>query len=165
MIKKLWMLAAAAIILTLTAFACTQDAPVGEGAGAETGGAADTSGAGGQSLGSGAGGLLSERVVHFAFDSSAIDSESSAIIEAHAEHLKANSDINVRLEGHADERGTREYNLALGERRANAVARMFKALGVSGRRLKTISYGEEKPVDGDHNESAWRQNRRVELNY
>ena len=164
MMKKLWMLAAAAIILTLAACAGTQDAPVDEGAGAETSGTAG-SGAGGQSLGSGAGGLLSERVIHFAFDSSAIDRESSAIIEAHAEHLKTNSGITIRLEGHCDERGTREYNLALGERRAKAVARMFKALGVSGSRIKTVSYGEEKPVDSDHNESAWRQNRRVELNY
>ena len=109
--------------------------------------------------------LLSERRVHFEFDSSTIDSEYAAIVEAHAKHLSSNTSLNVTLEGHADERGTREYNLALGERRAQAVARMMKALGVSGSRIKLVSYGEEKPVALEHNESAWRQNRRVEIIY
>lgn len=109
--------------------------------------------------------LLSERRVHFEFDSSSVDSESAAIIEAHAKHLANNKSLSVTLEGHADERGTREYNLALGERRAQAVARMMKALGVSGSRIKTVSYGEEKPLALEHNESGWRQNRRVEIIY
>lgn len=109
--------------------------------------------------------LLSERRVHFEFDSSSVDGESAAIIEAHAKHLSDNKNLKVTLEGHADERGTREYNLALGERRAKAVARMMKALGVSGSRIKTVSYGEEKPLALEHNESGWRQNRRVEIIY
>lgn len=109
--------------------------------------------------------LLSERRVHFEFDSSSVDGESAAIIEAHAKHLSSNTSLNVTLEGHADERGTREYNLALGERRAQAVARMMKALGVSGSRIKIVSYGEEKPLALEHNESGWRQNRRVEIIY
>jgi peptidoglycan-associated lipoprotein len=103
--------------------------------------------------------------VHFEFDSSAIDSESRAVIEAHAVYLAANVDILLSLEGHADERGTREYNLALGERRAQAVRRMLRLLGVDGERLTATSYGEENPIATGSNESAWRLNRRAEFIY
>jgi peptidoglycan-associated lipoprotein len=109
--------------------------------------------------------LLSQRRVHFAFDSSTIDDEARAIIEAHASHLVANSQLKVTLEGNCDERGTREYNLALGERRAQAVERMMKVLGVAVSRIKTVSYGEEKPLCQEHDESCWRQNRRAEIGY
>ncbi len=109
--------------------------------------------------------LLSQRRVHFAFDSSAIDDENRAIIEAHAKYLVANKNVKLVLEGHTDERGTREYNLALGERRAKAVERMMKVLGVSSDRIKTVSYGEEKPIAMGHDEAAWAQNRRVEIIY
>lgn len=109
--------------------------------------------------------LLSQRRVHFAFDSSTIDDEARVIIEAHAAHLVANPQIKVTLEGNGDERGTREYNLALGERRAQAVERMMKVLGVASNRIKTVSYGEEKPLCTEHNESCWRQNRRAEIVY
>ncbi|MHB8623600.1 MAG: peptidoglycan-associated lipoprotein Pal [Sulfuricaulis sp.] len=109
--------------------------------------------------------LLAEHRVHFAFDSSAIDDEARAIIEAHAANLVAKPSIKVQLEGNCDERGTREYNLALGERRAQTVERMMQALGVSSSRIKTVSYGQEKPLCQEHNESCWRQNRRVEIVY
>ena len=109
--------------------------------------------------------LLAKRRVYFAFDSSAVDDENRAIVEAHAAFLAANKNVKVVLEGHADERGTREYNLALGERRAQAVERMVKALGLTADRIKTVSYGEEKPVAMDHNEAAWALNRRVEIIY
>ncbi len=109
--------------------------------------------------------LLSETRVYFEFDSSALSEEARSVIEAHARHLSANSNISVTLEGHADERGTREYNLALGERRAKAVARMMRLLGVGSGRIKVTSYGEEKPLDNGHDESAWRLNRRVEIIY
>jgi len=109
--------------------------------------------------------LLAKRRVYFAFDSSAVDEENRAIVEAHAAYLAANKNIKVVFEGHADERGTREYNLALGERRAQAVERMVKVLGLTADRIKTVSYGEEKPVAMDHNESAWTLNRRVEIIY
>ena len=109
--------------------------------------------------------LLSQRRVHFAFDSSSIDDEARAIIEAHAAHLVANSQLKLTLEGNGDERGTREYNLALGERRAQSVEKMMKVLGVAGNRIKTVSYGEEKPLCQEHNESCWRQNRRAEIGY
>ena len=109
--------------------------------------------------------LLAQHSVHFAFDSSTIDDEARAIIEAHAAHFVANSQIKLSLEGNGDERGTREYNLALGERRAQAVEKMMKVLGVAGNRIKTVSYGEEKPLCQEHNESCWRQNRRAEIAY
>ena len=109
--------------------------------------------------------LLAQRLVHFAFDSSAIDDEARAIIEAHASNLAANSQTKVSLVGHGDERGTREYNLALGERRAQSVEKLMRVLGVAGNRITTVSYGEEKPLCAEHNESCWRQNRRVEIVY
>lgn len=109
--------------------------------------------------------MLSETRVYFEFDSASLTEEGRRIVDAHVAHLTANSNIMVTLEGHADERGTREYNLALGERRAKAVARMMRVLGVDSERLKVTSYGEEKPVDNGHDESAWRQNRRVEIIY
>lgn len=109
--------------------------------------------------------LLAKKRVHFAFDSSTIDDESRAIIEAHAAHLSANPQLKVKLEGHCDERGTREYNLALGERRAKAVERLMRVMGVAANRMTTTTYGEEKPLDPEHNESAWRLNRRVEIIY
>ena len=109
--------------------------------------------------------LLEQRRVYFAFDSSAINEESREVIEAHAAYLAANPELRVHLEGHCDERGTREYNLALGERRAGAVERVIRLLGVSGSRVTTVSYGEERPLAPEHNESAWRLNRRVEIIY
>lgn len=109
--------------------------------------------------------LLAQKRVYFAFDSSTIDGEARAIIEAHASHLVANPQLRVTLEGHCDERGTREYNLALGERRAQSVERMMKVLGVAGNRIKNVSYGEEKPLCQEHDESCWRQNRRAEIGY
>ncbi len=103
--------------------------------------------------------------VHFEFDSSALDSESRALIEAHAAYLAANPDVLLGLEGHADERGTREYNLALGERRGQAVRRMMRLLGIDSQRLTATSYGEENPIATGSDESAWRLNRRVEFLY
>jgi peptidoglycan-associated lipoprotein len=109
--------------------------------------------------------MLSKRRVYFAFDSSTIDAESRAVIEAHAKYLAANKGIKVVFEGHCDERGTREYNLALGERRGKAVEKVAKLLGVGGDRIKVVSYGEEKPIAQGHDEAAWAQNRRVEIIY
>lgn len=142
--------------------------PTGTDDGAETGGTGARPGLRGDELGDTAArqeALRSKKRVYFMFDSSAVDAESRQIIEAHAAYLSDNRRIKVTLEGHADERGTREYNLALGERRAKAVARIMSVLGVSSRRITTTSYGEEKPVALGHNESAWRLNRRVEIAY
>ncbi len=108
---------------------------------------------------------ISQRVVHFDFDSSAIKAADLPTISAHARHLALNPSVRVRLEGHADERGTREYNIALGERRANAVRDALLLRGASARQITVISYGEERPVDEGHNEQAWARNRRVEFVY
>jgi peptidoglycan-associated lipoprotein len=105
--------------------------------------------------------LLSTNKVYFEFDSTAVDEPSRQVIEAHSQFLIENPDVNVVLEGHADERGTREYNLALGERRANSVAEIMIAYGVSAGRIQTISYGEERPAALGSDESAWQLNRRV----
>jgi len=108
---------------------------------------------------------LSQRTVYFAFDSSHIEEENRSIIEAHAQWLADHPGASVTLEGHADERGTREYNVALGERRANAVRQLLALTGASGGQINTISYGEERPAVEGHDESAWRFNRRVEIVY
>jgi len=111
-----------------------------------------------------ASGAPMERVVYFDFDQSDIRADARQVLEAHAQFLAANP-LPVRLEGHADERGSREYNLALGERRAQAVKRTLEILGVPESLLTTLSYGEERPVAMGHDESAWQLNRRVELIY
>jgi peptidoglycan-associated lipoprotein len=101
--------------------------------------------------------------VQFDFDKSELKPEARAILVKKAEWLRTNSEFSVRIEGHCDERGTNEYNLALGERRANAAWKFLNALGISGNRMTTISYGEERPADPRHNESAWSKNRRDEF--
>ena len=109
--------------------------------------------------------LLAKRTIFFDFDESVILDQDRPILEAHAEYLSQNPGASVTLEGHTDERGTREYNLALGERRAVATRQFMSLLGASGQQLKTISYGEERPAALGHNEEAWAQNRRVEIIY
>ena len=105
------------------------------------------------------------RTVFFAYDSSEIAERSRVIIEAHSRVLGSQSGVEVTLEGHCDERGTREYNLALGERRAQGVARLMSAAGAGNNPTQNVSYGEERPVALEHNDSAWSQNRRVEILY
>lgn len=100
---------------------------------------------------------------YFDFDTAEIKAESRDVLAAHARNLAENPRTQVTLEGHADERGTTEYNLALGERRANAVQRFLIVNGASREQLETVSYGEEKPVVSGSSESAWAQNRRVEM--
>ncbi len=108
---------------------------------------------------------LSRRVIYFDFDSAELSSEDRALLAAHAEFLAAHPDVTVVLEGHADERGTREYNMALGERRARAVMQLLVLQGMRREQAQTISFGEERPVALGHDEEAWRLNRRVELLY
>jgi len=98
--------------------------------------------------------------VFFSFDKYNVDAEARKILEKQAAWLKANKSVTVALQGHADERGTREYNLALGERRANSVKDYLVVLGVNPARISTISYGKERPVATGSNEAAWKQNRR-----
>jgi len=108
---------------------------------------------------------LAKRVIYFDFDKSDIKSEYRPTLQAHAEYLADHPSVHVRLEGHADERGTREYNIGLGERRANSVRAYLTLQGVSASQIETISYGEERPVAMGHDESSWRLNRRVEIVY
>ncbi|AKJ95737.1 MULTISPECIES: peptidoglycan-associated lipoprotein Pal [Thioalkalivibrio] len=108
---------------------------------------------------------LAERLVYFEFDRDEVKSEYMPMLEAHAAYLSQNSGARLRLEGHTDERGTREYNLALGERRAQSVRRVLNLNGASDDQLEVISYGEEMPVAFQQNEEAWAKNRRVELVY
>jgi peptidoglycan-associated lipoprotein len=102
---------------------------------------------------------------YFDFDRSELKPRARTILSGHARYLRENRSVRVRIEGHTDERGTREYNLALGERRATAVSEYLQSLGVRSSQLSTVSYGEERPVDPGHNESAWAKNRRAELVY
>ena len=107
--------------------------------------------------------LLRQTTVYFEFDSTAIRSEFNAQLRAHGAELGSNRNRRVRLEGHADERGSREYNIGLGERRAQEVRRVLLLSGASSSQIMTISYGEERPAALGHDERAWGQNRRVEL--
>ncbi len=109
--------------------------------------------------------LLAVRIIYFEYDSSDINFEDRAMVEAHAAYLVANPNTNMTLEGHADERGSREYNLALGERRAQTVKRQMTLLGASPSQIRTVSYGEERPAIDNHDEYSWSQNRRVEIIY
>jgi peptidoglycan-associated lipoprotein len=111
------------------------------------------------------GGLLATRVVYFDFDSSQITGAGTDVVAAHAKYLAAHSGTRVRLEGHTDERGSREYNIGLGERRAQAVRRALLLQGATDAQISTVSYGEERPAVSGHDEAAWSKNRRVEIVY
>jgi peptidoglycan-associated lipoprotein len=106
-----------------------------------------------------------QTVFYFDFDAATVRSDSIADLEGHARYLAAHPDTSIRLEGHADERGTREYNMALGERRAKSVERFMAINGVTAGQVEVISYGEEKPAEMGNGEASWSQNRRVELKY
>lgn len=109
--------------------------------------------------------ILNERLVYFDFDKSEIRPEFRAMLSAHTDYLVSNRGSGVMLQGHADERGSTEYNLALGQRRADAVREYMIAGGVYADQLEAISYGEERPRALGSNEAAWAENRRVEILY
>jgi peptidoglycan-associated lipoprotein len=109
--------------------------------------------------------LLNKRVIYFDFDKSEVRAEYRPIVAAHAAYVAAHGSARVTLEGHADERGTREYNLGLGERRGNSISGLLSAAGARGGQLDTVSYGEERPVCRVSDDSCWSQNRRVEIVY
>ncbi len=110
-------------------------------------------------------GALANRTIYFEFDSAKLSSESIQILETHGNFIAGNGEVSVRLEGHADERGSREYNIALGDRRAQSVRRVLLFQGASVDQIETVSYGEEQPLMSGHTEEAWSKNRRVELIY
>jgi peptidoglycan-associated lipoprotein len=147
-------LAVSGAVVTLTGCSSSGGSTDGEGAGAGAYGYDDAS----------LQARIDSKTVYFDFDSSNIRAEDYPVLDAHASNL-ASSGKRVVIEGHCDERGTREYNLALGERRANTVRRYLMSRGVSSSQIEVLSYGEERPADYGHNESAWSKNRRAYLDY
>jgi peptidoglycan-associated lipoprotein len=134
--------------------------------GSELGGSSGGSGYGDYSSGGGhSGGSNGTKTIYFMYDSSQVMEEFVPVIAAHARSLKSNAGQHVIVEGHGDERGSREYNIALGEQRAKAVARMLTMQGARDSQVEVVSYGEEKPASSGHDESAWQLNRRAELDY
>ncbi len=109
--------------------------------------------------------ILSKRSVYFDFDSNVVKEEFQGLVQAHAKYLMDKRGTNIKIEGNCDERGSREYNLALGQRRAEAVKKVMTVLGVQDGRIETVSFGEEKPAATGHDEAAWAQNRRSDIKY
>jgi peptidoglycan-associated lipoprotein len=107
----------------------------------------------------------SERSIYYEYDKSEFRPEARNLLEANARYLREHPDVKVRVEGNADERGSAEYNLALGQRRAEAVSRTLKMLGVSESRIEAVSLGKEKPKKTGHDETSWAENRRSDIVY
>src|ERR1700681_888873 len=111
------------------------------------------------------GAQLQNRTIYFDFDSSEVKADYNGLVAAHARYLASNPSIRVRLEGNTDERGSREYNIGLGERRAQSVRRALLLQGAADAQISTVSYGEERPAVPGHDEAGWAKNRRVEIVY
>ena len=111
------------------------------------------------------GNILSRRSVYFDFDSNLVKDEFRPLVTAHARYLQQNPGAKMRIEGHADERGSREYNLALGQRRSEAVKQMMQLLGARADQIESVSFGEEKPRALGHDEASWAENRRGDIVY
>ena len=175
--KVLWSML---LVLTLSACGTTGSTPATVED--RTGGTAGTTASGAESTGVGTAGVagstlpggagdprkdpaspLSKRSVHFDFDSFVVKDEYRPMLEAHAGYLKSKRDARVILQGNADERGSREYNLALGQKRAEAVVRSLALLGAGEQQLEAVSFGEERPAVPGSDEDAWSRNRRAEL--
>lgn len=99
--------------------------------------------------------------INYAFDSAELSESAKTTLKANAEYLKANGSVTTQIEGHCDERGTNEYNMALGNRRAVSAQKYLRGLGIDAKRMSTVSYGEELPLNPGHDEAAWAQNRRA----
>ncbi|HYR01324.1 MAG TPA: peptidoglycan-associated lipoprotein Pal [Casimicrobiaceae bacterium] len=175
-----WIIAAiAVIVLAGCASKGTQEAaPVEDKGGATTTApGATTSGAGGAGVGGTptasaqpahrdpANVLYQKRSIYFDFDDYAVKDQYRPIIEAHAKYLQGNRTLRITLQGNTDERGTREYNIALGQRRADAVKKLMLLLGATDVQIETVSFGKEKPRREGHDETSWAENRRVDIVY
>jgi len=134
-----------------------------QGVGGGSGYGAGAAGAGASAYGAVTRSSLVTEDIFFEYDSSALLPEARELLKRKAEFLAANPQISIVIEGHTDERGTPQYNIALGERRAESVRSFLEGLGVAASRMSTVSYGEEKPVDPGHNEAAWAKNRRAHI--
>ncbi|SRR5579883_620861 len=174
------LIIAASLVLAACAHKPPRGAPAANTAVPTTGAGAESSGAAGANANEGAAGtnagaeggaagpqegLLAKRTIYFDFDSSEIKGEGTDIVAAHAKYLASHPSVHVRLEGNTDERGSREYNIGLGERRAQSVRRALLLQGASDSQISTVSYGAERPVDPGHDEAAWAKNRRVDIVY
>jgi peptidoglycan-associated lipoprotein len=137
----------------------------GSDMGADGNGAGGAGGAGGVLPPRDAAGMLAQRSIYFEYDSFSVKDEYKPVIQAHAKFLVENAGAKAYLQGHTDERGSREYNLALGQKRADAVRRIMTVLGVKDNQIESVSYGEEKPKNPGNDESAWAQNRRADIVY
>ena len=138
----------------------------GTTAGADGSSANGAAGAGGAATpGANASGNLAQRSIYFDYDSFSVKDEYKPVLQAHAKFLVENPTAKIYLQGHTDERGSREYNLALGQKRADAVRRVMTVLGVKDSQVEGVSYGEEKPKNGGHDDSAYAQNRRADIIY
>jgi peptidoglycan-associated lipoprotein len=109
--------------------------------------------------------ILAKRSIYFDYDQYVIKDEYKALVEAHAKYLQANRALRIIIQGNTDERGTREYNIALGQRRADAAKKLMMVLGASESQIETVSFGKEKPRREGHDESAWSENRRDDIVY
>ncbi|KPQ24074.1 MAG: peptidoglycan-associated lipoprotein [Halomonas sp. HL-48] len=176
--RSLAVVLSLAVIAGCSSTGGTQD---GDSSGSQDGsgsgsGSTSSSGAGGSGqYGSGSSGadgsqqadsrIPDVKTIYFDYDRDTIKGEYESVVMAHARYLRSNPDAEVVLHGHTDERGTREYNMALGERRANAVERFLNIQGVSSSQMSVVSYGEERPAERGDSDRAYSQNRRVVFNY
>ena len=159
--KGVWgMLLLAGVLAAGCSSTGKKDGEEGAYGGGATGGAYGTLGLSAEQLRE-----SQNRTIYFEYDQSDVPAQYHDLLRAHARFLIDNSGTTVTIEGHADERGSREYNIALGEGRADAVRRFLQAEGVAGGQITTISYGEERPADPGSNESAWSLNRRAVVRY
>jgi peptidoglycan-associated lipoprotein len=174
--RKILMVLMLAVALTSAGGCASKKPKPGASQSTEVGNGADTSGAGSDAANAGnvgsdedvagpQGGLLAKRIIYFDFDSSDIKGEGNDVVAAHAKYLASHASTRVRLEGNTDDRGSREYNIGLGERRAQAVRRALLLQGATEAQLATVSYGAERPAVVGNDETAWSKNRRVEIVY
>jgi peptidoglycan-associated lipoprotein len=174
--RKILMVLMLAVALTSAGGCASKKPKPGASQSTEVGNGADTSGAGSDAANAGnagsdediagpQGGLLAKRIIYFDFDSSDIKGEGNDVVAAHAKYLASHASTRVRLEGNTDDRGSREYNIGLGERRAQAVKRALLLQGATELQLATVSYGAERPAVVGNDEAAWSKNRRVEIVY
>ena len=158
-------------LLALTLAACSSTGPENTGASTQNGGAGVVTVTAGSASGSGLAALtdpnniLSKRSVFFDFDSFVIKQEARALVEAHARFLVQNPQMRMLIQGNTDERGSREYNLALGQKRAEAVRRALISLGVADAQIEAVSFGEEKPKASGSDEASFAENRRADIAY
>jgi peptidoglycan-associated lipoprotein len=168
---KNWLMVLLVAAIALTAckksdtVADTAASPVVAASGASTAAEGAAGGIQGSELDSANARALQQLVIYFDFDQAEIKPEYTAVIEAHGRRLASSPNLQVRLEGHTDERGSREYNIGLGERRAQSVRRALMLQGANASQITTVSYGEERPAATGSDEEAWRLNRRVEIVY